>query len=288
MVLRQEIGKVYAETRKKRNITVSEAYAKSRIHPKIIDNIETGQFDKIEKPYLKSFLKKYAMFLGIDPNVIIEEYNAISSSLPEKGFQVTKKEERKKTEQNKEENPPRQKIFKDVKEEKTKVVLTAVISAVLAIVMFNFFGSIKSKWMSAEKPQKQKTEVKQRKAASVKPRKKQAVASKSSLVEKSKETPVSEAAAVVSPVMLTLKARDKVWIQVNEGDDMLFAGILKKGESKNWKSSTMLTVWTGKADVLDFIVNTRKVNSFATGVVKNIQVSSQGIKVGDVWVTELE
>ncbi|MFH1309668.1 MAG: RodZ domain-containing protein [Candidatus Omnitrophota bacterium] len=284
MVLRQEIGKVYAETRKKQNITVSEAYAKSRIHPKIINNIETGQFDKIEKPYLKSFLKKYAVFLGIDPNVIIEEYNAISSSLPEKGFQVAKKGEHKKEEHNKEEKLPRQKVFKNVKEEKTKVVLTAIISAVLAIVMFNFFGNIKSKWIFAEKPQKQKTELKQKKSTAVNSRKKENVVQKEDLTKKA---PVSRSASV-SPVILTLKARGKVWVQVNEGDDMRFAGILNKGESKNWKSNTMLTVWTGKADVLDFIVNTRKINSFATGVVKNIQVSNQGIKVGDVWVTELE
>ena len=92
-----------------------------------------------------------------------------------------------------------------------------------------------------------------------------------------KETPRKES------VVLTLKARDEVWIQLKAGDKKIFDGFLKNGDSKTWEADGPITVWTGKADKLDFIVNRRNVGVVAAGVVKNIKVSSEGVQVGDTW-----
>ena len=300
----KEIGKLFSETRTKKNITIEAAYKKSRIHPKVLKNIESGEFHKISKPYLKSFLKQYSAFLGLDTEKILEKYESVSASLPEKSFNLKEKEEKAKKEHLKQEKEELKKeenknekrknetlpVFTEKKSngEKMKLIFVAVLSAVLAILVFILFNTVRSKVSPGENKDKVKTS-RQKEIAGKK---------KSDKNEKTKKTDASDKKSsnkeeVSTPppaptVILGLKARGKVWVQVNEGEKMLFAGVLEKGQSKTWKSAGTLTVWTGKADVLDFVVNTRKVNSFAMGVVKNIQVSDKGIRVGDSWVVELE
>ena len=305
----KEIGKLFFETRKKKNIAIEDVYKKIRIHPEVLNKIESGQFDKINKPYLKSFLKQYSAFLGLDTGKILEKYEAVSASVPEKSFNLKNKEEKAKKEQLKQEKEELKKeelkkeerenqkrknealpVFTERKsnDEKIKLIFVAVLSAVLAILVFILFNTVRSKVSPGENKDKVKTS-RQKEIAGKK---------KSDKNEKTKKTDASDKKSsnkeeVSTPppaptVILGLKARGKVWVQVNEGEKMLFAGVLEKGQSKTWKSAGTLTVWTGKADVLDFVVNTRKVNSFAMGVVKNIQVSDKGIRVGDSWVVELE
>ena len=308
----KEIGKLFFETRKKKNITIEDVYKKIRIHPEVLNKIESGQFDKINKPYLKSFLKQYSAFLGLDTGKILEKYEAVSASVPEKSFNLKNNEEKAKKEQLKQEKEElkKEEIKKEEREnqkrknealpvfterksndEKIKLIFVAVLSAVLAILVFILFNTVRSKLSPGENKDKVKTsrqkEIAVKKKSVKKEKTKKTEKTVASDKKSSNEEEVSPPPAAPT-VILGLKARGKVWVQVNEGEKMLFAGVLEKGQSKTWKSAGTLTVWTGKADVLDFVVNTRKVNSFAMGVVKNIQVSDKGIRVGDSWVVELE
>lgn len=311
MISIREIGKLFSEARKKKDITIDEAYRKSRIHPEVLRKMESGEFDKINKPYLKSFLKQYANFLELDTEKVLAKYEEISNSVPEVGFNLKKIEEKEKEKKKKEPPKPEKKepkketitVFTEKKAggEKTKLIFVGVLSAIMAILVLTLFDTVKSKITNSGDENKVKT-TRQRKAAAKKKAPKKAKAEikkkKPAPKQKSKKTTSSKKAAASkkksskskkkASVIMVLKARGKVWVQVNEGDKMLFAGVLLKGQSKTWKSTGTLTVWTGKADVLDFIVNTRKIKSFATGVVKNIKVSDQGIRVGDRWVAELE
>jgi len=316
MISIREIGKLFSETRRKKNITIDDAYRKSRIHPEVLRKIENGQFDKINKPYLKSFLKQYANFLELDTEKVLAKYEEISTSVPEVGFNLKKIEEKEKEKNKKEPSKPEIKepkkealpVFTEKKAggDKMKLIFVGVLSAILAILVLTLFDTVKSKITNSADENKVKT-TRQKKADAKKkaPKKSKAKAvtkakkSAQKKQQKSKKTASSKKAAAAakkkgsksksaSSVIMVLKARGKVWVQVNEGDKMLFAGVFLKGQSKTWKSSGTLTVWTGKADVLDFVVNTRKIKSFATGVVKNIKVSDEGIRVGDRWVAELE
>ncbi|MBL7072963.1 MAG: DUF4115 domain-containing protein [Candidatus Omnitrophica bacterium] len=299
MISIREIGKLFSETRKKKNITIDEAYRKSRIHPEVLLKIESGEFDKINKPYLKSFLKQYANFLELDTEKVLAKYEEISTSVPEVGFNLKKIDEKEKEKNKKEPPKPEKKepkketltVFTEKKAsgEKMKLIFVGVLSAILAILVLTLFDTVKSKMINRDGENKVRT-TRQKKPAVKKREPKNEQKKKISASSEKKITSaetVSKTKTAASVIMV-LKARGKVWVQVNEGDKMLFAGVLLKGQSKTWKSSGTLTVWTGKADVLDFIVNTRKIKSFATGVVKNIKVSDQGIRVGDRWVAELE
>jgi len=305
----KEIGKLFFETRKKKNVTIEDVYKKSRIHPEVLKKIESGRFDQIHKPYLKSFLKQYSAFLGLDTGKILEKYESVSASVPGKSFNLKQNEEKAKKEQLKQEKEElkKEELKKEAREsekrrkealpvfaekkssgEKIKLIFVAVLSVVLTILVFILFNTVRSKLLSGENNDKVKTSRQKEMAVKKKTTKKEKTKTSGAADEESSnEEKVSNPPAAPT-VILGLKARGKVWVQVNEGEKMLFAGVLEKGQSKIWKSAGTLTVWTGKADVLDFVVNTRKVNSFAMGVVKNIQVSDKGIRVGDRWIVELE
>ncbi|MDD3089361.1 MAG: DUF4115 domain-containing protein, partial [Candidatus Omnitrophica bacterium] len=87
---------------------------------------------------------------------------------------------------------------------------------------------------------------------------------------------------IIEPGMISLKLRanGKVWVQVKKGDKNLYAGVMDKGDSGAWRSDVPLTVWTGKGENLVFVLNNRDLGVVAEGVVKNIKVSAEGIKIG--------
>jgi len=219
----KEIGKLFFETRKKKNITIEEAYKRSRIHPKVLNNIESGQFEKIGKPYLKSFLKQYSAFLGLDTEKILEKYEAVSTSVPEKSFNLKKNEEKAKKEQLKQEKEELKKegrenekcknealpVFTEKKssDEKIKLIFVAVLSAVLAILVFILFSTVRSKLSPGENKDKVKTsrqkEIAARKKSAKKEKTKKTDASEK---KSSNEEEVSKPPAAPT-VILGLKAR---------------------------------------------------------------------------------
>jgi cytoskeleton protein RodZ len=267
----KEIGKLFLEQRERLKLTVDEVNRRTHIHLKVIRDIESGVFDNIGPIYLKSFLKKYSDFLGLDTIDILKRYSAISSSIPKREFSVGGVEEKEEK---------RSVPVVDVKK-KMQAVLVVFLAGVLLTLVFILIVVMRAAMTS---PHQGKPEVKaakiQAKPSVVKPRESKAPVESKSLASRIKSVvaPANEA------VSLTLKAKDEVWVQVKFGDKKLFDGILKKGESRSWNSEGMITVWTGKANMLEFTVNKQDAGVVAAGVVKNIKVSAEGIRIGDAWV----
>lgn len=269
MITTKEIGRVLREEREERQLSVDEVSRSTRIHANVIKDIESGIFDRIGMIYLKSFLKKYSDFLGLDTESIMKKYDSISSSIPTREFNVDIDIE----EPEDKENP-----FATTTEKKIQIALVAFLSVVLIVLVFVLIGMMRTR---LSKPVTRKALVKEVAAKPAQPVKKETQTKKKPAVVTQKPAPVKEIAGAVN---LTLKARGEVWLRVTRGEKRLFDGFLKNGETKSWQADGPLTVWTGKADMLDFIVNGREVGTVAAGVVRNIKVSSEGVQVGDAWV----
>lgn len=269
----KEIGDLFFQQRRKLNFTVEEVNRRTHIHVKVIRDIESGAFESIGAVYLKSFLKKYSDFLGLDTTDIMRRYDALSYTIPKREFSVKEiKKERKKAAV-----PP------EVKQKKIQVALVVFLSGVLVALFFVLLVVIKAVFTSPGEDRSPE------KVARVEVREKPASAPVGEEPAEPK-TLASRIRSVVTPapvdesVSLTLKARDEVWVQVRSGDRRLFDGILANGETRSWDSEEVITVWTGKANMLDFTVNKHEVGVVARGVVRNIQVSAEGIRIGDNWV----
>ena len=69
------IGESLKEARTKKSLSLDEIHAKIKIHPRVLQLLEEGKFDKLPSPlFAKSFLRSYAEFLGLNPDEVIDAY----------------------------------------------------------------------------------------------------------------------------------------------------------------------------------------------------------------------
>ena len=259
MTTAKEIGKIFTGARTKLKLSVEDVCQQTHIHPKVIQDIENGVFDRLDKLYMKNFLKKYSAILGLDTAEILEQYETVFGDIPNKGTAFS-------TTQNNDE------VL--VSMNKKKHIIPIVITVVAISVVVLLFLLIGSLFKGSDSPKASEKEIVAEKTFNRKV---------ASVVAKKTQAPVT----IQKNVKLILKADNRVWIKVTEGKKTLFAGILNKGKSKKWDTTKTIKVWTGKAEVLRFTVDGKKLGVIAKGVVKNISISPEGVKIGNIWVTRL-
>jgi hypothetical protein len=72
-----EIGSTLRETRVRRKTTLQQAEDDTKIRVKYIQAMENDDFDLMPSPaYVKGFLRTYCEYLGLDADVILEEYRS--------------------------------------------------------------------------------------------------------------------------------------------------------------------------------------------------------------------
>jgi cytoskeletal protein RodZ len=70
-----EIGETLRETRMRRHIDMSEVEAATKIRAKYLRALENEEWDLLPGPtFVKTFLRTYAEYLGLDPRSLVEEY----------------------------------------------------------------------------------------------------------------------------------------------------------------------------------------------------------------------
>ena len=295
------LGKIFLEKREKMNLTREDVTEKTYINIKVISDIESGFFDKLSPVYMKSFIKKYSDFLGLDANDALKQYDDIARGIPEKRFSVeTKLPEKEKISPKKEIYLKKEKIApkkervpskKEKKasnigivtvEKKIHLIAIIVLSVIFAGLLLVLGSVIKKAFKSPprEVPMVYRSEPKEKVSLKI-----NTVPKETNIKASSKKDGRDSGTEKIS-VKLTLTARDRVWVQVaSSSGDKIFDGFINGGDSRTWEAGGTLTVWTGKANMLDFKVNGRDLGVVASGVVKNIQVSDKGVLVGDNWVT---
>jgi cytoskeleton protein RodZ len=69
------IGNTLAEARTRRGVDLDEVHAATGIRPRYLRAIEEEDWNALpEEFYARSFVRKYAQFLGVDPEPLVDEY----------------------------------------------------------------------------------------------------------------------------------------------------------------------------------------------------------------------
>jgi cytoskeleton protein RodZ len=69
------IGDTLSEARTRRAVDLEEVHAATGIRPRYLEAIEQEDWDALpEEFYARSFIRKYAQFLEVDPEPLVEEY----------------------------------------------------------------------------------------------------------------------------------------------------------------------------------------------------------------------
>ncbi len=282
----KDLGRIFREARDKRGFSVREVASRSNIHDNVIKDIETGDFERLGKVYIKGFIKKYSAFLELDTDDMIQKFTDLSSSIEDRKFKVNAKDtaeiKAKKTAMKMPEfkipefTLPKFKIPKiniDFTPKQIQGIVVGVLSVVMIALLFLFIGMVRTRVSSPEK---------------LKPASRTTSTAKKTVKTPPKKIVSQAPSKATGPVTLKIKAKGEVWLKVVEGDNQLFVGTLKSGESKTWNSKETISVWTGNAGNLDFTVNRKSLGTVAAGVVKNIRISSGGVRVGNEWVERLD
>jgi cytoskeleton protein RodZ len=75
-----EMGSTLREARVRRNLTLQQAEEDTKIRVKYLQAMENEDFDLMPGPtYAKAFLRTYATYLGLDANVMLQEYSSRGS-----------------------------------------------------------------------------------------------------------------------------------------------------------------------------------------------------------------
>ncbi len=285
----RELGNIFKKAREERGIDREEANVRSRIHPNVIKDIETGAYERLGKIYIKSFMKKYAAFLEMDAQDVIDKFESIYDEVPEQEIPPEKVEQERKGIR----DLSKSGLIID-REKGFPIVLATAVAVVLIVLVLAFTGrkgeeTPVGRAEPGVKPIAVRPVPEKKKAARVEKETK-TEAKKSPAKEKPAPRKIAAGPVVpkAEPVVLTLLARGEVWINVFNESETVFVGTLKRRDVKTFKSDGPLTVWTGKGENLYFTVNRRDVGRVADGVVKDIYVSAKGIKAGNKWVTRFD
>ncbi len=88
------IGEILKKAREARKLSLDSVYQATRINPRILLALEADEFDKLAGTlYVKSFLKKYAEFLGLNSSEVVNSYLALNPPRPPSTPAVTPQKE---------------------------------------------------------------------------------------------------------------------------------------------------------------------------------------------------
>src|SRR5213078_162590 len=69
------IGDTLREARMRQRLDISDVEAATKIRAKYLRALESEEWDLLPGPtFVKTFLRTYAEYLGLDPRVLVEEY----------------------------------------------------------------------------------------------------------------------------------------------------------------------------------------------------------------------
>ena len=70
-----EIGQTLRETRLRNRVDITEVEAGTKIRAKYLRALENEEWDLLPGPtFVKTFLRSYADYLGLDSRLLVEEY----------------------------------------------------------------------------------------------------------------------------------------------------------------------------------------------------------------------
>lgn len=253
----ESIGARIKQAREKKGLSVEQVQKDTRIHKSILMAIEDDTVHRaVSGPiYAKSFIKKYADYLGLDGTSLAGEYKTVH---PKPAEQILMLDNGKP-------------VFRLL----AKRVLAVAIAIAITLLGLKLLSFVGSKMIAGSKSQAKvakKEKVAQPKLASTKTPKVAPRATQQPVVS-TPQVPKGE------QIILSIKARADVYIKVKSDEAVIYDGVLKKGSLENWYAKNSLEISTGRADVLEASLNGVKLGPLGKGMIKGILITRDGLKI---------
>lgn len=257
------IGNTLKEARGRKSLTLEEVHAKLKIHPRVLQLLEDDRFEKLPSPlFVKSFLKTYADFLEVNGEELVQAYEREGRRDPEQVLFIKPAELR-------------------IKEAEAKAAPWkpfAFVAGVVAVCVAGYAAFEGAKEFRSRPAAVKKTaSAKRAKAAKPAPAPAQAQQSKEWLrsVEQGNFPKIGKN----TPLELTVRAIDNVWMRVTCDGKVLFQSILRRGTQERWVADQSVEIWTGNSSNMALSLNGKSIGSPGKGVVKKMVITRAGVKI---------
>jgi len=244
------------KTRLEKKITLDDIYSATRINKRFLEAIEQGNFDILPKPYVRSFIKQYARYIGFDENKILAQFEEQKEHQP-----VERREE-----------PDETKRYTQIEDSvntprlKTLFLSLAIIGglALIGYLLFGVFSS--SDEPIVERPfQEVVREIEEH--------------AEQTTIEPV-DSPGIAALEERDSLLLAVTAIDTVWLTITIDNVSQQEYIFPPGTRREWKALNDFLVTVGNAGGVSIFVNDDSIGVLGeTGqVVRNLHITHDGIQ----------
>lgn len=271
------IGSVLKEARAKREASLEEVHAKIKIHPRVLQLLEEEKFDRLPSPlFVKSFLKSYADYLGVNGDELVSLYEKDKKEEPQQVLFIRSAEERLKQSRVKPRN---------------MAVIAAVAAGVLLVAAWVVPPTLRAVGQQITRAREGMAAF--YKSSSAKKKKTQSASKAAAPAPKVKEEPKKPA---VNPawlhsvelgnfqaipkkeqLQLEIRAIDTVWLKILTDGKTAFQGLVKKGDKATATANDAIEISTGNPDSMFWSLNGRSIGSPGKGVARKMRVTREGI-----------
>lgn len=261
-----EIGEILKSARENKSLTIDQVSKQTRIHSSVLTALEEGRCDDmLTHTYVKSFLSKYASFLGLDSKELVRQYTGIRPEVKkehlEDGVKVT---------------GSMQKTDYSALLSLLKVISVSVVAVVISIFLIKFAtGVAKKMWMAKGKAS---AKIAATKNSSKKKLATSATKTRSN-VEQAKPKEQQVSAPKNKPFVLVIKVKSPTMVEVIKDGVLLYKRVLSRGTVETINAREKIALYIAKAEAVELILDGKSQGSPGRGVAKNIVVTSSGIKI---------
>lgn len=274
------LGERLRKARESKTLTIDQVQKQTRIHSTVLIALEEGRCDKMLTPtYVKSFLKKYALHLGLDIGEIMDAYLAANPDArgPE---QKAPSPESGRVER------------RPVDIAGMARAAAPYVAGVLALVVAVSLGGRVLSFLKAGRAPRivvaeKKPAVKTKKPLPEKAVPEKAVSAKAAAP--AKEAPKAEepaapaaqerpAAAKREGIVLVLKAKRDVFVTARTDGVIAFKRHLPKGTTETLKADDSINLAIARGEAVELFLNGKQLAPLNRGYVRDLEITRRGAR----------
>lgn len=261
----KEYVKILIDTRKAKGLDISEISRKTGIRQNVLEAIESGDFPDLPVVYIRSFIKKYATFLGLDSSA----YSELSKELDNQLAKEQLSHKPISSDSASSIDPSDLNVISIIKSKKYKDLLSdkRIVSSlmylglglvIISIIYFVFF----SNETSQEEPINKNIEI-----------------GNDINDEKNSEEGLLNYFNSSDSLVLEAFALDSAWISITIDGKKNEEFLMKPGTKKVWKAEKFFTLTSGNAGGIQLKRNGEKLEPLGArgNVVNNVKITKDEI-----------
>ncbi|MBI3333851.1 MAG: DUF4115 domain-containing protein [Candidatus Omnitrophica bacterium] len=253
------IGERLKSAREAKGTSLEEAARLTKVQSRILQAIEEDRVEEVlNGAYAKIFLKKYAAFLGLDGQAVLDEYRSMRGSVAEPPTM-----------------PLQPQASSETDSSSLKRILLLAGAGLMFLVGISFLG-----YLTLDLYQGLSHPGAQREPRPAAPAKGGLTTGRWPAAPSKGAQPQAAKLLVPrsQPLKLAVRTKADVWMQVKADGTVIFQNVLAKGAQESWTADQELELWTGNAGAMELFLNGHSLGSPGSGVKKGIRITREGIK----------